>query len=326
MVHAISRHYSQPERMAHFLQRIASQLIARSRQALAAGGKLWEQPKPALIARLEASERLHAAFMVSGWPGWRSEAGRILWCHAGHAPADTPPAGTHCSHAQGRLVSCSLSIDLGMCGHAECRRCIINTRFEPPLQAQAADFLAATGGAALDPAALFPKYDQFNKRCQKLAGMYSTVHQFAELGQHTHIEGMGAIMAKFAEVLQGWGLLLAVVEAGRQCFSFARYRSKLCLRLVGHRPCPASPLRQAPLAPVCPHRLQVLDDIKKKPYDLLDFGRSEFDRDLLEFNVNIHDLEATLQVRAGAGAQAHCMCWWVVRWPAEHTVPGMRLS
>lgn len=36
--------------------------------------------------------------------------------------------------------------------------------------------------------------------------------------------------------------------------------------------------------------------MRKRPYDLLDYGRTQLDRDLLEFNVQIHDLEAALQV------------------------------
>ena len=39
----------------------------------------------------------------------------------------------------------------------------------------------------------------------------------------------------------------------------------------------------------------IVDDIKRKPYDLLDFYKTQFDRDFLEFNVNIHDLELALQ-------------------------------
>lgn len=39
----------------------------------------------------------------------------------------------------------------------------------------------------------------------------------------------------------------------------------------------------------------IVDDVKRKPYDLLDFCRTQFDRDYLEFNVNIHDLEISLQ-------------------------------
>ena len=42
-----------------------------------------------------------------------------------------------------------------------------------------------------------------------------------------------------------------------------------------------------------------MDDIKKRPYDLLDFSRTQYDRDLLEFSVHINDLEAALQVGAG---------------------------
>eukprot|EP00798_Chlamydomonas_sp_ICE-L_P031303 gene31303-6451_t len=39
----------------------------------------------------------------------------------------------------------------------------------------------------------------------------------------------------------------------------------------------------------------IIDDVKRRPYDLLDFFRNQFDRDFLEFNVNIHDLEIQLQ-------------------------------
>lgn len=40
----------------------------------------------------------------------------------------------------------------------------------------------------------------------------------------------------------------------------------------------------------------IVDDVKRKPYDLLDYCKTQFDRDFLEFNVNIHDLEMALQV------------------------------
>jgi len=39
----------------------------------------------------------------------------------------------------------------------------------------------------------------------------------------------------------------------------------------------------------------IVDDFRRKPYDLMDYTKNQFDRDYLEFNVNIHDLETTLQ-------------------------------
>lgn len=42
----------------------------------------------------------------------------------------------------------------------------------------------------------------------------------------------------------------------------------------------------------------IVDDVKRKPYDLLDFTQTQFDRDILEFNVNINDLEMSLQVHS----------------------------
>ena len=40
----------------------------------------------------------------------------------------------------------------------------------------------------------------------------------------------------------------------------------------------------------------IKDNIRSKPYDLLDFRKTQFDRDFMEFNVNINDLETDLQV------------------------------
>jgi hypothetical protein len=50
------------------------------------------------------------------------------------------------------------------------------------------------------------------------------------------------------------------------------------------------------LAAVLKSFYQIVDDIKRKPYDLLDYARNTFDRDYLEFNVNIHDLDSQMQV------------------------------
>ena len=41
---------------------------------------------------------------------------------------------------------------------------------------------------------------------------------------------------------------------------------------------------------------QIINHFRRKPYDFLDYTKNQFDRDYLEFNVSIHDLEASLQV------------------------------
>ena len=64
------------------------------------------------------------------------------------------------------------------------------------------------------------------------------MRQFSSLAEHTHIEGLEAVIQRFAEIA---------------------------------------------------------DDMKRKPYDLLDFTDSKFDRDLMDFEVQIHDLETQLQ-------------------------------
>ena len=65
MVNAISRHYSQLDEIVRFLQRIANQLILRCKETINSDGKLWDQPKPQLVAKLRAAAHLHGAWMVS---------------------------------------------------------------------------------------------------------------------------------------------------------------------------------------------------------------------------------------------------------------------
>ena len=54
---------------------------------------------------------------------------------------------------------------------------------------------------------------------------------------------------------------------------------------------------------------QIVDDIKRKPYDLLDYTKNTFDRDYLEFNVNIHDLDSQMQVWTALDAVAPRQGW-----------------
>ena len=46
---------------------------------------------------------------------------------------------------------------------------------------------------------------------------------------------------------------------------------------------------------------RAVEEIRDKPYDLLDMEQTQFDRDILEFNVNVNDLENSLQV------SLHCL-------------------
>jgi dynein heavy chain len=97
---------------------------------------------------------------------------------------------------------------------------------------------------------VFLRYDLLAKRLGKLAAMFTTVDQIADLAAHSgHIAGLGAVLAGFGAVV---------------------------------------------------------DDVRRKPYDLLDWRRTEFDRDFLDFNVNAHDLDTQMQafVDASFGAAA----------------------
>lgn len=68
------------------------------------------------------------------------------------------------------------------------------------------------------PQAIFLKFDLFTKRLNKLIDMFTTIHQFSTLEQHTHIEGL------------------------EQMIKSLNY---------------------------------IIDDVKRKPYDLLDFFRNQ---------------------------------------------------
>lgn len=41
----------------------------------------------------------------------------------------------------------------------------------------------------------------------------------------------------------------------------------------------------------------IVEEVRRKPYDLLDAAKNIFDRDFLEFNVHINDLELAVQAR-----------------------------
>jgi dynein heavy chain, axonemal len=85
---------------------------------------------------------------------------------------------------------------------------------------------------------IFEKFNHFKRRLEKLVDMFTTIHQFSSLEQHTHIDGLTGMIANFH---------------------------------------------------------QIVGDVRNKGLDLLNFYSTQFDRDYLEFNVNIHDLEMNLQ-------------------------------
>eukprot|EP00217_Crustomastix_stigmatica_P013603 CAMPEP_0183798542 /NCGR_PEP_ID=MMETSP0803_2-20130417/19119_1 /TAXON_ID=195967 /ORGANISM="Crustomastix stigmata, Strain CCMP3273" /LENGTH=4519 /DNA_ID=CAMNT_0026043227 /DNA_START=42 /DNA_END=13598 /DNA_ORIENTATION=- len=85
---------------------------------------------------------------------------------------------------------------------------------------------------------IFSKFDLFCKRIGKLIDMFTTIHQFSELAQHTHIDGLEDIIKNF---------------------------------------------------------FVIVDEFKGKNFDLLDYTKNAFDKEFLEFNVQINDLETALQ-------------------------------
>ena len=51
---------------------------------------------------------------------------------------------------------------------------------------------------------------------------------------------------------------------------------------------------------------RAVEEIRQKPYELLDMENTQFDRDILEFNVNVNDLENSLQVFLGTERRLQC--------------------
>jgi len=52
-----------------------------------------------------------------------------------------------------------------------------------------------------DPERIFGKFVLFVKRCTKLIDMFSTLLQFETLAKHTHIDGMGELIANFFSII-----------------------------------------------------------------------------------------------------------------------------
>lgn len=59
------RHYAVPDQLAAFLLTITFQLISSCRACVNAPGKIWDQPKPPLIANLEAAVALRDTYVAS---------------------------------------------------------------------------------------------------------------------------------------------------------------------------------------------------------------------------------------------------------------------
>jgi hypothetical protein len=163
----------------------------------------------------------------------------------------------------------------------------------------------------VDERAVFLRFELFAKRLNKLINMFTTVHQFGSLERHTHIAGRGSPFWVHATLLssvcppghacapsepqQHMGLQMDLsipMCAGGPLSQFAHALSPDALMPHTHVPDISSP---PGLEGVLKAFWGIVDDVKRKPYDLLDFSRTQFDRDYLEFNVNIHDLEISLQ-------------------------------
>lgn len=150
----------------------------------------------------------------------------------------------------------------------------------------------------MDERAVFLKFELFAKRLGKLCDMYTSIHQISGLEQHTHITGAAGGRAMPPR-------RLALARAGD---TLAGHHTHLAARGTWpgfNRATPRHAPRRPPPPPCFPPGLEavlkafyvIVDDIRRKPYDLLDYTKNTFDRDYLEFNVNIHDLDSQMQAR-----------------------------
>lgn len=62
--------------------------------------------------------------------------------------------------------------------------------------------LPTTALSSADADSAFAKYGLFARRCRKLVDLFSTVHQFAALTTHSHVEGVNAVLARFGELAE----------------------------------------------------------------------------------------------------------------------------
>ena len=83
----------------------------------------------------------------------------------------------------------------------------------------------------------------------------------------------------------------------------------ICTRSIHLQISPASSATPPGLEAVLRSFYVIVDDIKRRPYDLLDYAKNTFDRDYLEFNVNIHDLDSQMQVRGVQGGELGVARW-----------------
>ena len=137
----------------------------------------------------------------------------------------------------------------------------------------------ASGGWALDEAVVFGRYDLFAKRCRKLISLFTTIHQFSLL----------------AQVIQPY-ILLSITFAPSHFTPYAYVCRQLAMAAHKALHLVAQHTHIEGLEALMRGFGDIIEDIRRKPYDLLDATKTTFDRDFLEFNVHIHDLELAIHV------------------------------
>lgn len=185
------------------------------------------------------------------------------------------------------IVSPATCIDHPGCAHACLQVAVDINRSYQQLYSQAKAELAeqqpAARQLALNEKQIFSRLELLAKRLDKLIKMFTTIHQFSSLEQHTHITGGPRPDADYAD--------------DTSCGMPSKQTVLLVQAIMAHACSISLPsLLPAGLEQIIKSFYSIVDDVKRKPYDLLDFSRTQYERDMLEFEVNIHDLEMGLQV------------------------------
>jgi dynein heavy chain len=242
MMHSIARYYNTPERMTTLFAKVTNQMISTCKAFLLSNGRLWDQDKQQLIENIQQCIKVKEAYEEQ----FRHLNERIN--SASNATSSNGHTGTTAPHANGSTDASS-----GNAANKSARNgptpvsqqnssaCDGDQQHQQKNVNGDSNGSITSGSRSLldvNQQYVFAKFNLFIRRLNKLIDVFTTVDQFNQLAQHTHMEGIEKTIERFNAVVH---------------------------------------------------------ELRSKQYDLLDFTKTQFDRDHMEFNVQIHDLETSLQ-------------------------------
>lgn len=246
MVHSIARYYNTPERMTTLFVKVTNQIIATCKSFLLAKGKLWDQEKQQLIENMCQCIKVKEAFeeqfrqMKERVTSSNTTTTSQVASPSMNASQNVQTSNGNSDAANGNTSTKNFPRDRpsSSSAGASASNQQEQQRGQNDIVAHSAGSSSGSSLLELNEQKIFAKLKLFTRRLNKLVDVFTTVNQFNQLAQHTHIDGIEKTIERFNSVVQ---------------------------------------------------------EFRSKPYDLLDFTKTQFDRDHMEFNVQIHDLETSLQ-------------------------------